>query len=79
MRIRIPNYQVNGNVIIEYKDANINPFYCSTIIEKVVFHSQLKINFSNHDFVLEFKIQDGTKRRYCIIFKSYYLQDKILL
>jgi hypothetical protein len=75
MRIRHPSYRVNGKIIIEYKGTNINPFYCSSSIENVVLYSRLEIYHSTNDFVLEFKIQDGTKVRYCVSSKNIYLEE----
>ena len=75
MRIRHPNYKVNGKIIIEYQGTDLNPIYNSSIIENVVLHSRLEINQSTNDFVLEFKIQDGTKIRYCILSKNIYFEE----
>jgi hypothetical protein len=75
MRIRHPNYKVNGKIIVEYLGADLNPIYNSSIIENVVLHSRLEINQSTNDFVLEFKIQDGTKIRYCILSKNIYFEE----
>lgn len=74
MPIRLPQFKKIGKIIIEYKGANTNAFYTSSIIEKVTFHSQLKINIFKEDFVLEFHLQDGTKIRFCIKNKNIYLQ-----
>lgn len=74
MKIRHPQFKINDKIIIEYKGANTNTFYTSTIIEKVIFHSQLKINIFKEDLVLEFPVQDGTKIRFCIKNKNVYLQ-----
>jgi hypothetical protein len=74
MTIRIPQFKKIGKIIVEYKGANVNAFYTSSIIEKVTFHSQLKINIFKEDLVLEFSLQDGTKIRFCIKNKNIYLQ-----
>lgn len=75
-RIRLPQFKKIGKIIVEYKGSNTNSFYTSSIIEKVFFHSQLKINVFKEDIVLEFPVQDGTKIRFCIKNKNIYLQFK---
>ncbi len=74
MRIRHPSYSVNGKIIVEYLGADLNPIYYSSIIENVVLHSRLEFNLSSNDFVLEFKILDGRKIRYCILSKNIYFE-----
>lgn len=74
MTIRLPQFKKVGNIIVEYKGANTNTIYTSSINEKVTFHSHLKINIFNEDIVLEFPVQDGTKIRFCIKNKNIYLQ-----